>query len=248
MTDMATFWLAIPLILTSPLAPVAFAADANQARLVTFDELEKSLVKPDLRILDTQPKADYDKGHIPGAVWVNAKAVEAMAAKPGALTDRAAWEKWLAPLGIGPETEVVVYDAKRQLDAARLWWLLGYLGVERAGLLNGNFSLWASEKRPVTTDVPAVEPKPFGVTFRTDRHATRDDVLAALSSKSATIVDARTDGEYAGIDKRAKRAGHIPAACSIEWTSLVDKDGRFLDDSTLRTGNDRRKGTHPGAF
>ena len=231
----AKFWFVIPLIFGSQFVPSAIAAAANQARLVTFDELEQRLGGPDLRILDTQPKADYDKGHLPGAVWVDAKAVEAMAGKAGALTDRTAWEKWLAPLGIGPKTEVVVYDAKRQLDAARLWWLLGYLGVERVGLLNGNYPLWTSEKRPVTTDVPAVEPKPFGVTFRTDRHATRDEVLAALSSKSATIVDARTDGEYAGLDKRAKRAGHIPAACSIEWTNLVDKDGRFLDDSNLRT-------------
>ena len=62
-----------------------------------------------------------------------------MAAKPGALADRAAWEAWIAPLGIGPETEVLVYDANRQLDAARLWWLLGYLGVERVGLIDGNF-------------------------------------------------------------------------------------------------------------
>lgn len=228
------FWIAIPLIFVSPFVPKAFAAAANQARLVTFDELEKRLGEPDLRILDTRPKADYDKGHIPGAIWVDPRAVEALAAKPGALTDRVAWEKWLAPLGIGPKTEAVVYDAKRQLDAARLWWLLGYLGIERVGLLNGNFPLWASEKRPVATGVPRVAPKLFKVAFRADRHATRDEVLSALTSKSATIVDARTDGEYAGEDKRAKRAGHIPAACSLEWANLVGPDGRFLDDSTLR--------------
>jgi len=38
-----------------------------------------------------------------------------MAAKPGALADRAAWEARIAPLGIGPDTEVLVHDANRQI-------------------------------------------------------------------------------------------------------------------------------------
>jgi thiosulfate/3-mercaptopyruvate sulfurtransferase len=128
----------------------------------------------------------------------------------------------------------VVYDAKRQLDAARLWWLLSYLGVERVGLLDGNFPLWAEEKRPVSTETPSVEPRPFRVAFGADRHATRDEVLSALGSKSAIVVDARSEAEYAGKDKRSKRAGHIPSACSVEWANLVGPDGRFLGDSTLR--------------
>ncbi|WP_250847152.1 sulfurtransferase [Aquisphaera insulae] len=85
----------------------------------------------------------------------------------------------------------------------------------------------------MTTDVPAVEPRAFKVVFRGDRHATRDEVLAAVGSKSDAIVDARSDAEYAGQDRRARRVGHIPASCSIEWVNLVDKDGRFLDDAAL---------------
>jgi thiosulfate/3-mercaptopyruvate sulfurtransferase len=235
MSVMMKFWLAIPLVLLSPFAPVASATEANLARLVTFDALEKRLGEQDLRILDARPKADYDKGHIPGAVWVDAKAVETMAAKPGALTDRTTWEKWIAPLGIGPKTDILIYDARRQLDAARLWWLLSYLGVERVGLIDGNFPLWASQKRPVTTEVPAVEPRALKVAFRDDRHATRGEVLSAVASKSAVVVDARSEAEYTGREKRAKRAGHIPSSCSIEWANLVGPDGRFLDDSTLRS-------------
>ncbi len=222
-------------------ASVGFAAEPESprnepqpTRLATFDALQKRLGEPGLRLLDARPKADYDKGHIPGAVWVDAKAVETMAAKPGALADRVAWESWVAPLGIGPETDVLVYDANRQLDAARLWWLLGYLGVEKVGLVDGNFPLWAAERRPVTAEVPKVEPKPFKVAFRDDRHATKEEVLSAIRSRSALIVDARSAGEYTGTVKRSKRGGHVPTACSLEWNNLVDKDGRFLDESALR--------------
>lgn len=235
MAEMSRSLFVIPLVLGCTLTLPASAAADHRAGLVGFDSLQGRLGDAGLRILDARPKADYDRGHIPGAVWVDAKAVEAMAAKPEALNDRAAWEGWIAPLGVGPQTEVVVYDAKRQLDAARIWWILGYLGVERVALLDGNFPLWASEKRPVTADVPAVEPRPFAVSFRADRHATRQEVLSAIAAKSAVIVDARTDGEYSGEDRRSRRAGHIPAACSLEWTNLVDQDGRFLPDAALRS-------------
>ena len=202
--------------------------------LLSFDELRRRLDAPNLRLLDPRPRAEYDKGHIPGAVWVDAKAVQTMAGKPGALNDRAAWQAWVAPLGIGPKTEVIIYDGERQLTAARLWWLLRYLGVDQVGLVNGNFALWQQEGRPVTSDVPAVGAGAFEVAFRAGRHATKDEVFEAIKAGKARVVDARSEAEYTGERKSSKRGGHIPAACRLEWSDLVDKDGRFLDDKALR--------------
>ena len=234
------------LLIALALSAIAQEKPSQPARLMTFDALQARIAEPKLRLLDARPKADYDKGHIPGAIWVDAKAVEALAAKPGALNDRGAWEAWIAPLGIGEDTEVVVYDASRQLSAARIWWLLGYLGVENVSLIDGNFPLWEKEKRPITTDATKVEPKPFQVAFRNDRHATKEDVLSALGAKTATIVDARSTGEYTGKEKRSKRAGHVPSACSLEWSTLVDKDGRFLDETSLKAKL-AKAGVKPGA-
>jgi thiosulfate/3-mercaptopyruvate sulfurtransferase len=204
------------------------------ALLVSFDALQERLDAPDLRLLDARSRDDYEKGHIPGAVWVDAKAAQAIAARPGGLTDRAAWEAWVAPLGIGPKTEVLIYDGNRQLDPARLWGLLRSLGVERVGLLDGNFPLWRKEHRPASTEVPFVVPRPFEVRFHTGRYATRGDVLAAIRAGQARIIDARSEAEYTGEKKSSKRGGHIPAACHLEWSDLVDKDGRFLDEKALR--------------
>ena len=218
---------------------------ASPALLVSLGDLQARLEDPDLRLLDARPRADYEKGHLPGAVWVDAKAVEAMAARPGALTDRGAWEAWVRPLGIGPRMTVLVYDANRQLDAARLWWLLSYLGVERVGLVDGGFPLWASQGRPVSTKATQTEPRPFPVTFRSGRWASRPDVLAALGAKSARIVDARTEAEYTGRDRRSKRGGHVPAACHLEWSNLVRQDGRFLAEPELRARLEKA-GVRPG--
>jgi thiosulfate/3-mercaptopyruvate sulfurtransferase len=165
---------------------------------------------------------------------VDAKAVEMMAAKPGALTDRAAWEPWLAPLGISPTTKVLVYDAHRQLDAARLWWLLTYLGVGHVGLIDGGFPLWEKQGRPVTVSAPNITPRAFQVRFRPERLAGREEVLNALKQRTTRVIDARTEAEHTGLEKRSKRAGRVPTACHLEWATLVDSEGRFLDEATLR--------------
>jgi thiosulfate/3-mercaptopyruvate sulfurtransferase len=209
---------------------------SSSPALVSHDALEKRLGDGNLRLLDVRPKAEYAAGHIPGAVWVDSKAAQALAAKPGGLADREAWQAWLAPMAIAPGTEVLVYDGKRQLDAARVWWLLRYLGVDHAGLVDGTFPLWKRSGKPVSTEVPRLlsPPATVKVAFRKDRLATREDVLEALKAKSDRIIDARSDGEFAGTEKLSKRAGHMPGACHVEWSNLVDKEGRFLPVDALR--------------
>jgi thiosulfate/3-mercaptopyruvate sulfurtransferase len=214
-------------------------------QLVTFDDLQQRIGDPHLRLLDTRPQSEYDKGHIPGAVRIDAKAVEKLAAKPGALVDCAVWEAWIAPLGIGPDTEVLIYDSNRQLDAARLWWLLRYLGVGQVGLIDGGFPLWQKQGRPETAETPKVEPRKFEVRFRTDRLATRDEVLGALKQGKVRVIDARSQAEHTGLEKRAKRGGRVPTSCHLEWAQLVDADGRFLDEASLR-GKLAKAGVKPG--
>jgi thiosulfate/3-mercaptopyruvate sulfurtransferase len=221
-------------VLAAALISLVTGPTETPAWLLNFDDLQHRLGDADFRLLDARPRGEYDRGHIPGAVWVDAKAVEKMAARPGGLTDRAAWESWIAPLGIGTDTQVLVYDSKRQLDAARLWWLLRYLGVERIGLIDGGFSLWEKQGRPVTVAVPKLTPRAFNIHFHTERLAERGDVLAALKQGKVTVIDARSEAEHTGMEKRSKHGGRVPSACHLEWGTLVDPDGRFLDEATLR--------------
>ncbi len=210
------------------------------ANLTDFDNLE-GYVSPDqvfklhgadpsaqVRLLDVRPRADYDAGHLPKAVWVDVKQAEEIARRPGGLIDQQAWIEWSKPLGLMASTWVIIMDGDRQLDAARVWWLLRYLGVEHAGLVDGNFGLWQIQRRPVTQVVPDVPPNPFPVDFQAKRLANRDDMLATLQKKDARVIDARSVEEFFGQNVRAKRGGHIPDACRLEWLDFVDKYGRFL--------------------
>ena len=209
--------------------------DTGPALLASFEQVRRDLDDPGLRLLDVRSRADYEAGHLPGAVWVDAEAAKALAARPEGLTDADAWRDWIAPLGIEPGMTVLAYDAARQKDAARCWWLLGYLGVDRVGLLDGGFPLWVSEGRPVSTEEPDVAPHPFPVAFQADRLATRSEVLDAIESGTAQVVDARSLEEHTGEVARSAKGGHVPTACHLEWSTLVDENGRFLPEPALRS-------------
>ncbi|WP_152049739.1 sulfurtransferase [Tautonia marina] len=225
------------LILLGPLTPINPLNDGDQgqvARLLSFDEVEARLDDPDFVLLDVRPREDYDAGHLPGAVWIDTKEVERLAGEPGGLQDPDRWKTWIKRLGLTPDSAVYIYDANRQKDAARFWWLVGYLGVDEVGLINGGFPLWESEGRPVSTESVRVEPRDFPVTLRVDRHADRDTVLDAIRTGSAQVIDARSDAEFLGQVARSNRGGHVPTACHIEWSTLVDDEGRFLPEETVR--------------
>jgi thiosulfate/3-mercaptopyruvate sulfurtransferase len=161
------------------------------------------------------------------------------------LADVAAWQAWIAPLGLSADTEVIIYGSGQQLEPARAWWLLRYLGVQNVALVDGNFTLWETEKRPLTNLTTLVRPGTFTIKIHRDRLANREDVLAVLENKSARIIDARSLAEFTGADAKSKRAGHIPEACHLEWTQLVSQDGKFLKLSEL-SARLAKAGVKPG--
>lgn len=209
------------------------APDSPAPVLLTHDQLQAELGRPGLRILDTRPRAAYDKAHIPGSLWVDAAAWTRLSSKPGGLDDLPAWEALIKPLGLLPGMRVIIVDGARQIEAAKLWWLLRYLGVPQVSLLDGNFNLWEQAGRPLTTDSPEIENQPFPVAFQKSRLATRDDVLNSLKNHAARVIDVRSTAEFTGKQKLAKRAGHIPDACHLEWSLFVAPDGRFLPEAEL---------------
>ena len=218
-------------------------ATGSPPPLVAHEELQKRLADPALRLIDARPRADYDGGHIPGAVWLDPKVFEPLT-RGEAATDRAAWGRVLAPLGVGPETEILVYDDDRyHLPAGRVWFWLSYAADARAvGLIDGGFSSWERAGRPVSTGETRVAARNAGVTFRPGLLASQQDVQTATQLRSFQLVDARSEDEYLGkgvcpISRKplpGGRAGHLPSAKLLEAAKVVREDGTFLDPAALR--------------
>lgn len=230
MTTKIRFRALASLAILSLSAPNATAGDHKQGPpLIGHEKLQAKLNDPKVRIIDARPRADYDKGHLPGAVWADPKPFLGLT-KAESIGDKAAWSRAIAPLGLSGEVaEVYIYDSARQHDAAKLWWLLSYAGAKKVGLVDGGYPLWEREKRPTTAEAPAAKAAEFAPEFRAELLAGRDDVREASKGGSAQLLDARSAEEYRGekAPKAPQAAGHIPGARSLDGYSLVDEEGRF---------------------
>jgi thiosulfate/3-mercaptopyruvate sulfurtransferase len=202
--------------------------------LVEAEDLAKPEVAPQFVVLDARPRAKYELGHVLHARWVD-HAVWAKAFGDG--TDAQGWSGRIAALGIDADSKVVVYDDSGSKDAARIWWILRYWGVNDVRLLNGGWPGWVKSSLPVEKESPpAFAPSSFAAHAVSRRLATKQLLLDSLKTGSLQIVDARSDGEFCGTEPFTnKRAGSIPGAKHLEWSDLLDKDTqRFKSAEQIR--------------
>lgn len=178
-------------------------------------------------VLDARPSDQYAAGHVPGALWVNA-AEWAKAFDQG--QDLAGWQKRLGALGLTPSSKVVIYDDNLTKDAARMWWILRYWGLNDVRLLNGGWKGWAAQGDIETAAVPAPAPTSPELKPIADRLATKEQILASLAGHDLQVIDTRSEAEFCGDEKlKNPRGGAIPGAKHLEWDDLLDpQTGRFL--------------------
>jgi thiosulfate/3-mercaptopyruvate sulfurtransferase len=208
----------------------------NSEFLVDGDWLESRLGDANVRVVDCDGVTAYRRAHIPGAVLSEAhpyKSAENHRLVMGPEEFAAA----MSALGIGPDTRVVAYDSNTAVSAGRLWWCLKYYGHGDVRVLDGGWSRWLAEGRPITM----AESKPAPATFvpRADESqlATADYVMAAISNPDIVILDVRSDGEWDGSEARGNpRGGHIPGAVHLENKLMMsaDESEAFKDPEALR--------------
>lgn len=185
----------------------------RSAWLIDGAELNGVQHRPDLRIVALMANDVFTKGHIPGAVAIDWRALELGTTTDAAIAEwtGAMWEV-VTSLGIGPASEVIIYD-EGTLFAARLWWLLHYLGHDPKRILDGGYPAWQSMDRPILRGAAATPGAANGtesrIPIRAEVLAPLADVVAALGADNVVFVDARTPDEYA--------AGHIPGAVNVNY-------------------------------
>jgi thiosulfate/3-mercaptopyruvate sulfurtransferase len=196
-------------------------------------------VRHDLAQPDHWGDAQYRTAHLPGARFAHIDR-DLSAPKTGRngrhpLPPPDVCAARFGALGIGPGCQVVAYDQNNGMFAARLWWMLRWLGHDAVAVLDGGIDAWQREGRPVTADVAAVLPRPFIVsTLR--RTADAAEIAAALGSSALMVVDARAPERFRGeVEPLDPVAGHIPGAVNRPYALNVTADGRFRPASELRS-------------
>ena len=177
-------------------------------------------------------RADYEAGHIPGAVFVDLDAE--LAAPPGAggrhpLPDVAAFGEVMRRAGVSADSPVVVYDADKGWAAARAWWLLRWTGHADVRVLDGGLATWTGE---LSKESPSPAPGDFAPVPGALPLLDADG--AADQARKGLLLDARAAERYRGeVEPIDPVAGHIPGAISAPTTENVSEDGRFLAPEAL---------------
>ncbi|MEV0026436.1 sulfurtransferase [Streptomyces atroolivaceus] len=177
-------------------------------------------------------RADYEAGHLPGAVFIDLDSELAGPAGSGGrhpLPDPEAFGAVMRRAGVGRATPVVVYDGGQGWAAARAWWLLRWTGHRDVRVLDGGLAAWTGE---LTAGIP----EPAEGDFRPEPGAIGllDADAAAELARSGLLLDARAPERYRGdVEPIDRVGGHIPGAVSAPTTQNVGEDGRFLPAGTL---------------
>ena len=211
--------------------------------LVSTGELEKNLAhwrvfdcrhdlaKPDLG------EQQYRAGHIPGALFAHLDR-DLSGKKSGKngrhpLPEAGEFEKWLETTGLAPKDQVVCYDAGNGSMAARLWWMLRWIGHDKVAVLDGGFAQWVKEGRPTTIDVPLFTPFNYPIKLRKDFAVDVDFV--SRNVKNLFLLDARAPVRYRGEQEPIDPvAGRIPGAKNRFNADNMSAQGSFKTAAELK--------------
>lgn len=216
--------------------------------MVGTDWLAAHRNSPDIVVLDgslhlpttgRNAKAEYDAGHIPGALFFDIDAISDKSNPlPHMLPSTVQFASRMKKMGIGDGMRIVVYDSEGLYSAARVWWMFRIMGHEDVRILDGGLRKWKAEGREIE-DMPPVK--------RTERHFTprfnaalvrdADEVKGLIGSPAVQIVDARAGQRFEGAvpePRAGLRSGHIPSSKSLPFTTLLNADGTLKPVDQLR--------------
>lgn len=216
--------------------------------LVSTEWLAGELGASDLRIVDASyfaldpgrnPEADYDTGHIPGAIFLNlAELKDSNNPVPFMLPPAEKFASRMQALGIGDRNRVVLYDNTPHITAARAWWMFRTFGAHDVAVLDGGLAKWVAEGRPLETGKPALRHRHF--TARADPKAVRtlDQMKANVISGAEQVLDARGVARFTGEEADPRREvvpGHIPGSKNLPYDRLFNPDRTWKRGEALKT-------------
>jgi thiosulfate/3-mercaptopyruvate sulfurtransferase len=217
-------------------------------KLIEVAELQDLLGSAECRVVDCrfdllQPqkgRTEYLAGHIPGALYADLdQDLAGPVTKDSGrhpLPDTNVFRATLQGWGIGPGTQVVVYDYASGALAARLWWMLRWFGHSQVAVLNGGLKAWIAGDGTLATEVPEFPESTLLETPDSDRVITTDEVYSMLGkSDEMRLVDARDRARFTGQTEPIDPvAGHVPGAINFPFSDNLNADGTWKSSQELR--------------
>ena len=219
----------------------------SMSTIVTTDWLAAHLRDPDLRVLDgtwhmpqlkRDPRAEFAQAHIPGAGFFDIDAIaDHGTTLPHMLPTAAEFAAAVGALGVGSGDQVVVYDVRGVVSAARVWWTFRAFGHDAVAVLDGGLRKWQAEGRPVESGQPKPAARAFTARLRPELVRDVESMRANVTSRAAQVLDARSRGRFNGTEPEPRaglRSGHIPGSLNLPYETLYRPDGTLKPPDEIR--------------
>ena len=186
----------------------------------------------------------YTEGHIENSIFVDVDTDLASEKQAGTgrhpLPQVEVFCEKLSHWGMDNNKQVVVYDDAGGAFAARLWWMMKWLGHDNVAVLNGGLNSWVKNGNKLVTSPTLFEKSYFEPSVRPDMVASLCDVENAQYGMNIILLDARSKERYEGIkDPVDPIAGHVPGAISHPLGTNLDRTGKFKTKEELKHNFDK---------
>lgn len=173
-------------------------------------------------------RADYEKGHIKGAGFLDLQEELSDPSSPPHLRFTMPNADVLAAVlgcrGIGDSNRVVLYSRGRMVWSTRVWWMLRAIGFDSAAVLDGGWEKWVREQRPTCTEKMSFPPTKLTTRPRPELFVAKDAVRKAIDDANTCLVNALEADLHRGENPRYGRRGRIPGSVNVPSSSLVDPE------------------------
>ena len=198
--------------------------------IISAAETAKLMKNDNVVVVSTRTAADYKKVHITGSVHISHSTLYKEGPIKNMLNTPQEMAKVLGEAGISESNTIILYDDGTGKYAGRLYWILSYLGAKDVKVLDGHMKAWRAARKPVTKNPTNVK----AVTFTPKNDKTVIASMAEVKSGGAAIVDARSPEEYKGTAATELRKGHIPGSINLEYTNMMDAQGKLKSNEALQ--------------
>jgi thiosulfate/3-mercaptopyruvate sulfurtransferase len=201
--------------------PVEGAIPFTQGQLISTEELAALIQKGDVSVVDARSDlTGYLANHLPGAPYLHFETLRASRrGVPGDVLDSEAYAGLLGRLGVRRDKPVVIYGTgdAANFNATFLAWILTGFRHPKVYVLDGGYTKWAAEGRPLTRKYPDMEAAPYSADPFALEVAGVQWIQHMVNHEGAVIVDVRPPDQYAGTAGAQVRRGHIPGAVNHFW-------------------------------
>jgi thiosulfate/3-mercaptopyruvate sulfurtransferase len=196
----------------------------------------------DLTDTDAGQRA-YDQGHLPHALFIH---LDKYLSGPKTnehgifqgrhpLPDKVQFIATMRAFGVNDDTQVIAYDAHGGMFAARLWWMLRWVGHQAVAVLDGGLSAWQATGQTLSTEIYVPETGHLHERPSLVKQVGVQDVIENLSTAARILVDARAPDRFRGENETMDPVGgHIPGARNRFFKDNLQADGRFKPGHQLQ--------------